>query len=205
MIKRHQRHKRLLCCRFVCSACCSRSCRTSRGPRRSAEVWSLDGSRLDSLPPAPPAPSEQFTESIRRPSPCHGPPVGSCNRHTGPEQPLHRLALAAAGHGKPSLAAFCPPKCPPKGSSGEEPGAAGPTIACIFDFRASHVTYCDRQPSKCGTLGWPDWKVARISVGDITRVRGHAGILPCSSALPRVRRRAVPRERLAAAGENLLG
>ena len=129
--------------------------------------------------------------------------MGSCNRHTGPEQPLHRLALAAAGHGKPSLAAFRPPKCPRKELLVRN--LVRPTIAYIFDFRASNVTYCGRQPSKCGTLGWSDWKVARISVGDITRVRGHACILPCSSALPRVRRRAVPRERLAAAGENLLG
>lgn len=53
------------------------------------------------------------TESIRRPSLYHGPPAGPCKSHIGPEQPRHRLALAAAGHGKPSLAAFCAPKCPP--------------------------------------------------------------------------------------------
>jgi len=104
-----------------------------------------------------------------------------------------RLALAAAGHGKPSLAAFCPPKCPPKGSSGEEPGAAGPTIRLHIRFSS---LACDllRPPAiEVRHFFWSDWKVARISVGDISRVRGHARILPYSSALPRVRRRAVPR------------
>jgi hypothetical protein len=49
-----------------------------------------------------------------RPSLYHGPPGSPCNRRMGPEQARHWLALAAIGHGKPSLAAFCPPKCPPE-------------------------------------------------------------------------------------------
>jgi hypothetical protein len=55
-----------------------------------------------------------LTESNRRPSPYHGLPGSPCNRRIAPEQASRWLTLAAASRGKPSLAAFCPPKCPRK-------------------------------------------------------------------------------------------
>jgi hypothetical protein len=131
----------------------------------------------------------------------HGPPAGCCNRHTGPEQPLHRLALAAAGHGKPSLAALCPPKCPPKGSSDEEPSAAGPTIAYIFDFRASHLliataSYRSAAPWADRTGKWPASASATSPGSGVTPAHcpavqpGHAsgaGRSPVNAWQPRVR------------------
>jgi hypothetical protein len=90
---------------------------------------------------------EQFTESIRRSSPYHGPPGSSCNRHIGPEQARYWLALAATGHGKPSLAAFCPPKCPRMIFCRAVQWKGGSMTAHTFGFLALHTTHYDRQAS----------------------------------------------------------
>src|ERR1017187_8920927 len=62
--------------------------------------------------------------------------------------------LAAAGPRKPSLAAFCPPKCPPSDLLSSGPTEQDSVTARKFDIRALHATQYNREPSRSVTTVW---------------------------------------------------
>ncbi len=105
-----------------------------------------------------------LTESNHRPSPYHGPPGSPCNRCIGPEQASRWLALAPTGRGKPSLAAFCPPKCPRNNLPGEEPG--GTRLGDRAHVRFSIVACNSLRLARCATEAWSAQAGRCVSVGD---------------------------------------
>jgi len=86
-----------------------------------------------------------LTESNRRPSPYHGPPVGPCRRRIGPHQGGHQLPRAQASTREPALAAFCPLNCP-RGSSLADgrPTPPPPRIWPLMRQRSGAIAVSDR-------------------------------------------------------------